>query len=86
MNDSQSVKLKSGSFSFKNYFKQLAFPFKFYPDFECLLSATPWKKVQSSDKKRVHTQKNMKTTFLPVLLIKLHVLIINSVKKLFFTD
>ena len=33
-----------------------------------------------------HTQKNVKTIFLSVLLIKLHVLIIDSVKKLFFTE
>ena len=34
----------------------------------------------------VHTLKNIKATFLAVLLIKFHVLIINSVKKLFFTE
>ena len=33
-----------------------------------------------------HTLKNIKTTFLAVLLTKLFVLIINSVKKLFFTE
>ena len=33
-----------------------------------------------------HTQKNFKMMFLAVLLIKLDVLIINSVKKLFFTE
>ena len=33
-----------------------------------------------------HTQKNIKTTFLAVILIRLFVLIINSVKWLFFTD
>ena len=33
-----------------------------------------------------HTQKNTKITFLPVLLTKLHVLIINPVKELFFTE
>ena len=33
-----------------------------------------------------HTQKNIKITFLAVLLIKLFVLIINSVKELFFTE
>ena len=37
MNGKQSVKLKSGSISFKNYFKQLLFPFKTYADFECFL-------------------------------------------------
>ena len=37
INGKQSVKLKSGSIKFKNYFKQLAVPFKIYADFECLL-------------------------------------------------
>ena len=39
------VKLKSGSISFKNYFKQLPVPFKIYADFECIL-----KGVRSSNK------------------------------------
>ena len=33
-----------------------------------------------------HTQKNIKTTFLAVLLTKLHVLIIGLARKLFFTE
>ena len=33
-----------------------------------------------------HTQKNIKITFLAVLLTKLHVLIINLARKLFFTE
>ena len=41
MNGKQSVKLKSGSISFK----QLLVPFKIYADFECIL-----KRVKSSDK------------------------------------
>ena len=45
INGKQSVKLKGGSISFKNYFKQLPVPFKIYADFECLL-----KGVKSSDK------------------------------------
>ena len=45
INDKQSVKLKSGSIRFKNYFKQLVVPFKIYADFECLL-----KGVQTNDK------------------------------------
>ena len=47
-NGKQSVKLKSGSISFKNYFKQLPVPFEIYDDFEwfeCIL-----KKVESSGK------------------------------------
>ena len=41
----QSVKLKSVSISFKNYFKQLPAPFKIYADFEWIL-----KGVKGSDK------------------------------------
>ena len=37
INDKQTVKLRSGSIKFKNYFKQLAAPFKIYPDVECNL-------------------------------------------------
>ena len=44
-NGKQSVKLKCGSISFKNYFKLLPVPFKIYVDFECLL-----KGVKSSNK------------------------------------
>ena len=35
INGKQSVKLKSGSISSKNYFKQLPVLFKIYADFEC---------------------------------------------------
>ena len=45
INGQQSVKLKSGLISYKNYFKQLPVPFKIYADFECIL-----KRVKSSDK------------------------------------
>ena len=45
INGEQSVKLKSVSISFKNYFKQLPVPFKIYADFECIL-----KGIKSSDK------------------------------------
>ena len=37
INGKQNVKLKRGSISFKNYFKQLPVPFKIYADFECVL-------------------------------------------------
>ena len=45
VNGYQSVKLKSGSISFKNYFKQIHVLFKIYVDFECIL-----KRFKSSDK------------------------------------
>ena len=37
INGKQSVKLKSGTIKFNNYFKQLPVPFKIYADFECIL-------------------------------------------------
>ena len=42
INGKQTLKLKSGTIRFKNYFKQLPVPFKIYADFECIL-----KKVKS---------------------------------------
>ena len=45
INGKQSVKLKSGSISFKNYFKQLPVPFKIYAAVECIL-----KKVENNHK------------------------------------
>ena len=45
INGKQTVKLKGGSIGFKNYFKQLAVPFKIYANFESLL-----KGVKSSDR------------------------------------
>ena len=50
INGKQSVKLKSGSIRFKNYFKQLPVPFKIYTDFGCILNAIPSKEVKSSSK------------------------------------
>ena len=40
-----SIKVKSGSISFKNYFKELPVPFKIYVDVECIL-----KRVRGSHK------------------------------------
>ena len=80
INGKQGVKLKSDPVSFRNYFKQVPVPFKLYADFGCL-----FKRV-TRDKKKIHAQKNIKIIFLAVLLMKLFVLIINSVKKLFFTE
>ena len=45
VNGKQTVKLRSGSIKFKNYFKQIAAPFKIYADFECNI-----KRVKSSDR------------------------------------
>ena len=45
VNGKQSVEFKSGSISFKNYFKELPIHFKTCVDFECI-----FKKVESSHK------------------------------------
>ena len=36
INGKQNIKLKSGSISFKNYFKKLPVPYNIYADFECI--------------------------------------------------
>ena len=51
INGKESAKLKSGSIAFKNYFKQLPVPFKFYADFECILK----KKLRVVIKIMAHT-------------------------------
>ena len=73
VNGKQTVKLRSGSIKFKNYFKQLAAPFKIYADFECNV-----KRVKNSD--------GSKLIFLAVFLTKLFDLMINLVNQLFFTE
>ena len=75
INGKPGIKLKGGSIEFQNHFKQLAVPFKIYADFESLL-----KRVKSSEKKMLHTVKNIKIIFLAVLLTKLFVLIISLVE------
>ena len=37
VNGAQSVRLEKGTTKFKNYFKQIPVPIKFYTDFECNL-------------------------------------------------
>ena len=46
-NGKQIVKLRSASIKFKNYFKQIAAPFKIYGDFESFL-----KGVRGSDRNK----------------------------------
>ena len=78
INGKQSVKLEKGIIKFENYFKQIPVPFKIYADFECNLKSVKCKKVL--------IQKNIKTIFLVVLLIKLFVLMIDLVSQLLFTE
>ena len=57
INGKQNIKLGKGSISFKNYSKQLPAPFKIYADFECILHPTSSKRVKSSDKNGLYTEK-----------------------------
>ena len=76
INGKQSVKLEEGIIKFENYFKQIPVPFKIYADFECNLRG-----VESYEGSYT---KNIKITFLVVLLTKLFVLMIALVSELLF--
>ena len=69
INGKQSVKLEKGIIEFENYFKQIPVPFKIYAGFECNL-----KSVESYEGSY---SKNIKITFLVVLLTNLFMLMIN---------
>ena len=69
INGAQSVRLEKGTIEFKNYFKQIPVPFKIYAGFECNL-----KSVESYEGSY---SKNIKITFLVVLLTNLSMLMIN---------
>ena len=77
INGKQSVKVE-GTIEFENYFKQIPVSFKIYADFECNLE-----KVESYEGSNT---KNIKTTFLVVLLIQLSALIIDLVNQLLFLE
>ena len=69
INGAQSVRLEKGTIEFKNYFKQIPVPFKIYADFECNLKSVETYEGSYS--------KNIKITFLVVLLTSLFVLMMN---------
>ena len=69
INGAQSVRLEKGTIEFKNYLKQIPVLFKIYADFECNL-----KSVESYEGSY---SKNIKITFLLVLLTSLFVLMMN---------
>ena len=71
INGAQSVRLEKRTTEFKNYVKQLPVPFKIYADFESNLES-----VKSYED---FYSKNIKITFLVVLLTHLFVLIINLI-------
>ena len=78
INGMQSVKVEEGMTEFENYFKQIPVSFKIYADFECnLKSAAVYEGSYT---------KNIMIRFLVVLLTKLFVLMINSVKRLLFLE
>ena len=67
---------------FKTHFKELFVPFKIHLDFESILK---W--IKRNDKKKtLHILKNIKITFLAVLLTKLYVLVIDLENQLSFTE
>ena len=74
----QLINLEKGSIEFKNYFKQLPVPFKIYADFECNL-----KNVECYE--GTYT-KNIMSMFPVVMLIKLFVLMINTVSQFWFIE
>ena len=76
INGKQSAKLEKGTTEFENYFIQIPVPFKIYADFECNLEG-----VESHEGSYT---KNMKITFLVVLLTKLFALITSLVSQLLF--
>ena len=78
VNGIQSLKLKSD-------LKIISNNYSFLLKFMLILNAF-WKELGVDIKTMAHTQKNIKITFLAVLLTKLCVLIINLVKRLFLTD
>ena len=78
INAKQSVKLQEEIIEFENYSKQIPVPFKIYADFECNLRG-----VESYEGSYT---KNIKITFLVVLLIKLFVLMISLLSQLLFIE
>ena len=77
INGKQSVKLE-GTIEFENYFKHIPVPFKIYADFECNLRG-----VESYEGSYT---KNIKITFLVVLLTKLFALMIGLLSQLLFLE
>ena len=69
INGMLSVKLGKWIIEFENYFKQIPVLFKIYADFQCNL-----RDLESYEGSYI---KNIKISFLVVLLIKLFVLMIN---------
>ena len=78
INGTQSVKLEKGIIEFENFLKQITVSFKIYADFECNL-----KKIESYEGSYI---KNIKITFLLVLLTKLLVFMLSLLSQLLFLE
>ena len=78
INGVQSVRSEKGTIEFKNLFKQILAPFKMYSDFECILIS-----VESHEGS---CSKNIKITFLVVLLTNLFALMTSLASQFFFTE
>ena len=78
INGKQPVKLEEGTIEFENYFKQIPVPFKIYADFECNLESVEYYEDSYT--------KNIKITFLVVLLTKLFALTIGLLSLLLFLE
>ena len=78
INGKQSIKLEKETIEFENYFKQIPVPFKIYAHFEC--------KLRSVESYEGSYTKNIKITFLVVLLTKLFALMIGLLSQLLFIE
>ena len=78
INGKQSVKLEKGIIEFENYFKQIPVPFKIYALFECNL--------KSAESYEGSYTKNIKITFLEVLLTKSFALMIGLLSQWLFIE
>ena len=77
-NGKKSVKLEKGIIEFENYFKKIPAPFKIYADFECNLRG-----VESYEGSYT---KNIKITFLVVLLTELFAMMLGLLSQLLFLE
>ena len=78
INGTQSVKLEKGIIEFENFLKQITVSFKIYADFDCNL-----KKFESYECSYI---KNIKITFLLVLLTKFLVFMLSLLSQFFFLE
>ena len=78
INGQQSINLEKEIIEFKNYFKQSPVPFKIYADFECNL--------RDAECYEGTYTKNITSMFPVVILIKLFILMINTVSQLLFIE